>query len=205
VSFCESCQFGKQSRNPFPKEAVRSKGPLELIHSDVCRPMLVMSVGGSRYFATFIDDYTRYTAVYFMSEKTELLKYFKEFHHEAESVTGCREKCIRSDNGTEYVNKDFDRYLKECGIQRQLTAPYSPQQNGVAERANRTLLDSVRSMQHFQRNFGQKLSSMPHMSRIEFPRRLSKRKFHMKHFWEENHQLVISEFSAVMRMLSYQR
>ena len=170
--------------------------------------MPVMSVGGSRYFATFIDDYTRYTAVYFMSEKTELLEYFKEFHREAKSVTECRVKCIRSDNGTEYVNKDFDRYLKECGIQRQLTAPYSPKQNGVAERANRTLLDGARSLLHYAAlpgNFGQKLSSMPHVSRIEFPRRLLKRKFHMKHFGEENHQLVISEFSAVMRMLSYHR
>ena len=85
--------------------------------------------------------------MYYISEKTELLKNFKEFHREAESVTGCRVKCIRSDNWTEYVNKD--RYLKECGIQRQLTAPYSPQQNGVAERANRTSLDSARSMLHY--------------------------------------------------------
>jgi len=84
-----------------------------------------------------------------MSEKTELLKYFKEFHREAESATGCRVKCIRSDNGTEYFNKDFDRYWKECGIQRRLTAPDIPQQNGVAERANRTLLDSARSMLHY--------------------------------------------------------
>jgi len=73
--------------------------------------MPVMSVGGSRYFDTVIDDYTRYTALYFMSEKTELLKYIKEFHLEAESVTGCRVKCIRKDNGTEYVNKNSDRYL----------------------------------------------------------------------------------------------
>ena len=60
MPFCETCQFGKQTRNPFPKEAVRSKKALELIHSDVCGPMPVNSVGGSRYFVTFVDDYTRY-------------------------------------------------------------------------------------------------------------------------------------------------
>jgi len=149
MSFCETCQFGKQSRNPFPKEAACSKEALELIHSDVCGPMPVNSVGGNRYLVTFTDDYTRYTAVYFMREKSEVLKYFKEFHREAELVTGCKVKCIRSDNGTEYVNSDFNRYLKECGIQRQLTAPYSPQQNGVSERVNRTLLNSARSMLHY--------------------------------------------------------
>ena len=149
MPFCETCQFGKQTRNPFPKEAVRSKKVLELIHSDVCGPMPVNSVGGSRYFVTFVDDCTRYTAVYFMNKKSEVLKYFREFHREAELVTGCKVKCIRSDNGTEYVNGDFDRYLKECGIQRQLSAPFSPQQNGVAERVNRTLLNSARSMLHY--------------------------------------------------------
>jgi len=208
MSFCESCQFGKQLRNPFPKEAVHSKGPLELIHSDVCGPMPVMSVGGSRYFATLIDDYTRYTAVYFMSETTELLKYFKEFHREAESVTGCRVKCIRSENGTEYANKDFDRYLKECGIQRQLTAPYSPQQNRVAERANRTFLDSARSMLHYAA-LPEKFWAEAVFDAIYVKNRVTtkavEKKVPYEAFGEENHQLVISELSAVMRMLSYQR
>jgi len=149
LPFCETCQYGKQSRNPFPKEAVCSQKALELVHSDVYGPMPVSSVGGNRYFVTFTDDCTRYTAVYFMSQKNEVLKYFKEFHREAELVTGNKLKCIRSDNGAEYVNGDFDRYLKKYGIRRQLTAPYTLQQNGVSEWLNRTLLNSARSMLHY--------------------------------------------------------
>ena len=111
--------------------------------------MPVNSVGGNRYFVTFTDDYSRYTAVYFMSEKSEVLKYFKEFHREAELATGEKLKCIRSDTGTEYVNGEFDRYLKKYEIRRQLSAPCSAQQNGVAERLNRSLLNSARSMLHY--------------------------------------------------------
>ena len=149
LPFCETSQFGKQARDPFPKEAVRSQKVLEVVHSDVCGPMPVNSVGGNKYFVTFTDECTRYTAIYFMSTKNEVLKYFKEFHREAELVTGEKLKCIRSDNGTEYVNGEFDRYLKEHGIRRQLTAPFSPQQNGIPERLNRTLLNSARSMLHY--------------------------------------------------------
>ena len=146
MPFCETCQFGKHSRKSFPKTAVRSERVLEIVHSDVCGPLQENSVGGNRYFVTFVDDYTRYTAVYFMAAKSEVLKYFKEFHKEAELVTGEKMKCLRSDNGTEYVNGNFECYLKLHGIKRQLTAPYCPQQNGVAERVNRTLMDSARSM-----------------------------------------------------------
>ena len=119
---------------------------MELVHSDVCRPMPVESVGRNRYFVTFTDDFTRYTAVYFMVQKTEVIQNFKEFHREAELVAGTKIKRLCSDNGTEYMNAEFERYLKENGIRRQLSVPYSPQQNGVVERVNRTLSNSARSM-----------------------------------------------------------
>ena len=63
MPFCETCQFGKQARNPFPKEAVRSQKVLEIVHSDVCGSMPVNSVGGNKYFVTFTDDCTRYLSV----------------------------------------------------------------------------------------------------------------------------------------------
>ena len=71
-----------------------------------------------------------------MAQKNEVLKYFKEFHCEAELVTGTKVKCLRSNNGTEYTNAEIEEYLKENGIPRQLSAPYSAQQNGVAERVH---------------------------------------------------------------------
>ena len=157
---CESCAFGKQHRNKFPKKAEsETKQPLELVHSDVCGPMSVDSVGGSRYFVTFIDDFSRYTVVYTMKTKGETLLKFKEYVALMENATGHKVmklrtiKRLRTDNGGEYTSNEFNQYCKDKGIQRELTIPYSPQQNGVAERMNRTILDLARSMLH-QTNLG---------------------------------------------------
>ena len=88
--------MGKQNRQPFPNESQhRSSQPLELVHNDVCGPMNVNSVGGSRYFVTFIDDYSRYTTVYIIKHKSEVLEKFKEFVEMAENITGCRIKALR--------------------------------------------------------------------------------------------------------------
>ena len=152
---CEGCAFGKQHRNSFPKHSEsRTKQPLELIHSDVCGPMSVDSVGGSRYFVTFIDDYSRYTVLYTMKSKGETLAKFKEYVALMENATGNKiqelrtVKRIRSDNGGEYTSKAFEEYCKGKGIKHEFTIPYSPQQNGVSERMNRTILDMARSMIH---------------------------------------------------------
>ena len=150
IDFCESCTLGKQTREQFPKTGgTRAEELLEIIHSDVCGPMPVRSLGGNRYFVTFIDDLSRYGAVYFIKEKNQVLSCFKEYVSMVERQTGQKVKTLRSDNGTEYVNKDFDFFLKNTGIKRQLTVPYTPEQNGVAERKNRTLMESARSMMHF--------------------------------------------------------
>ncbi len=76
---CEGCAFGKQNRKPFPTKSTQSSAePLDLIHSDACGPMNVNSLGGSRYFVTFIDGFSRYTAVYMMKNKSEVLSKFKD-------------------------------------------------------------------------------------------------------------------------------
>ena len=126
---CDGCLIGKQCRESFPKRSEnRAKDVLEIIHSDVCGPMENVSIGGSRYILTFTDDFTRYTFVYFLKNKSDVLKYFKVFVTMAEKQTGKCVKVLRSYNGTEFTNNAMSPFLKEKGILRQLTAPYTPQQ-----------------------------------------------------------------------------
>ena len=108
--------------------------------------MSVSFLGGSRYYVTFIDDYTRNISVYFMKTKDGALEKFKEFHSFAVNFTGEQVKVLPTDNCGEYCSKAFDAYLKENRITHQLTVPYNPAQNGVAERMNRAVVESARSM-----------------------------------------------------------
>ena len=87
--------------------------------------------------------------MYFLRHKDEVLQHFKEYATWLERQTGQKISTLRSDNGTEYVNNDFDAYLKQHGIQRQLATVYTPEQNGVSERFNRTVVESARTMLQF--------------------------------------------------------
>lgn len=146
VNPCETCLKGKISRLPFPKASNRSSKILEIIHTDVCGPMRTNSIGGARYFATFIDDHSRWCEVRFIKSKDEMPRVFKEYKALVENQTGAKIKVVQSDNGTEYCNREFDRFLIDQGIKRRLTVTYTPEQNGVAERKNRTLCESARCM-----------------------------------------------------------
>ena len=108
--------------------------------------MSTQAKGGYEYFITFTDDYSRYGYVYLMRRKFEVFEKFKEFRAKVENQLGKRIKAIRSDRGGKYLLRD---YLTQNGIVSQLTAPGTPQQNGVAERRNRTLLEMVRSMMSY--------------------------------------------------------
>lgn len=144
---CVSCIEGKQTKLPFPaKSNSRSNELLGLIHTDVCGPMQSTSINGLRYFVTFIDDYTRKTFVYFLKTKDEVFEKFKIFQVLVEKETGRKIKVIRSDNGGEYISACFQKYLQSCGIRHQTTIPHCSEQNGVAERANRTIMDKARCM-----------------------------------------------------------
>ena len=162
---CEGCIYGKGHRAPIPKKSEsKSKQILELIHSDISGPMECQSHGGSRYFITFIDDYSKWTVVYPMKNKSDSLQYFQIFHKYAEKHSGQKVKVLnvirrsnqthkqikklRTDNGGEYLSNQFNTYLQYHGIQHQLTIAYTPQQNGKAERMNRTIMDLVRSCLH---------------------------------------------------------
>ena len=148
LSFCEGCVEGKMHRKPFkPVGEIRSTRKLQLVHSDVCGPMHTESIGGRKYFVTFIDDFSRCCAVYFLRHKSEVLEKFKEFEAITTNESGQRIGTLRTDNGGEYVSREFEAYLKSKGIHHQLSVAHSPEQNGVVERRmNRTLVESARSM-----------------------------------------------------------
>ena len=119
---------------------------LQLVHSDLCGPMQTQSIGGAKYFVTFIDDYSRCCAVYFMKYKSEVPDKFKEFEVTTTNGAGRAIGTLRTDNGGGYLSHAFQNYLKEKGIRHELTVPHTPKQNGVSERMNRTLVQSARSM-----------------------------------------------------------
>lgn len=108
--------------------------------------MNVKARSGATYFFTFIDDLKHFGYVYLISHKSEALEYFKRFMNEVENQLDKRIKFLRTDQGREYLSNQFEELCNEKGIVRQLTTPYTPQQNGMAERRNRTLLDMVWSM-----------------------------------------------------------
>lgn len=144
---CSDCLVGKQPRNPIPKKSMwRAKEVLELIHSDICGPISPTTTTGKRYILCLIDDYSRKAWVYFLKEKSEAFNQFKIFKKQVETETGKSIKCLRTDRGGEYTSHEFSNYCKEEGIRRQLTTAYTPQQNGTAERKNRTVMNMVRSM-----------------------------------------------------------
>lgn len=144
---CEGCMLGKQRRQPFPSgKAWRAKTMLELVHTDVCGPMRTPSNEQNRYFILFIDDYTRMTWVYFLREKSEVFKVFKKFKNFVEKQSGHVIKVLRSDRGKEYNSNEFDRFCEDEGVEHQQTVGYAPEQNGVSERKNRTVMEMARTM-----------------------------------------------------------
>jgi transposase InsO family protein len=102
------------------------------------------------YYVSFIDDYSRRTWIYFMKTKDEVFSRFQEFKTLVENQTGKKIKVLRSDNGGEYTSNDFKDFCKEAGIKRELTVSYNPQQNGVAERKNRSIIGAAKAMIHDQ-------------------------------------------------------
>jgi transposase InsO family protein len=146
---CEGCIEGKQHRSTFPSEGGRRASKvLEIVHSDVCGPMRTTSIGGGKYFVTFIDDFSRKVWVYILKSKGECFEKFREYKALVETQSDHKIKVLRSDNGGEYVSQAFQEFLKTHGIVHQTSTPYTPQQNGVAERANRTIVEMARSMIH---------------------------------------------------------
>ena len=108
--------------------------------------MNVDSIGGSKYLLTLTDDYTKYVTVYFIRSKSEVLSKFMEYVSRVENETGLRVRAISTDDGGGYTSQSFNKFCADKGIVHQFTNPYTPEQNGVSERLNRTLIESQRSM-----------------------------------------------------------
>lgn len=144
--FCEACQYGKQHRLAFKNTTKRKLLPGELVHSDVCGPMSQDSIGGSRYYVSFKDDCSAYRMVYFIKHKSDVMDKLVEFVNLIENKFQRKVRILRTDNGKEYCNERMSRYLSSKGILLETTAPYTPEQNGRAERDNRTLVESARAM-----------------------------------------------------------
>ncbi|MCO5579590.1 hypothetical protein L7F22_033447 [Adiantum nelumboides] len=152
---CEGCVLGKMHRFAFSQDgSVRATRKLQLVHSDVCGPMRTPSVENSLYFVTFIDDFSRFCWVYLLKAKSDVFAIFQHYISMVENETGCKVQTLRTDRAGEYMSGAFKDFLGKKGIKHQCTMPYTPQQNGVAERKNRSLMEMARCML--------KAKSLPH-------------------------------------------
>ena len=142
---CEVCCKCKIHQLPHKPSNRTEKDVLGLVHSDTCGPIQNASLGGASYFATITDDKTRYTQVTMLKRKSDVFKAFVEYKANVERITGKKIKRLRTDNAKEYASK-ISEFLKKEGISRELFVEYTSQQNGVAERANRTLVEMARCM-----------------------------------------------------------
>ncbi|CAJ2678716.1 unnamed protein product [Trifolium pratense] len=146
LDFCDNCTLGKQHKVKFGVGVHKSTRPFEYLHSDLWGPASVSTHGGGSYFLSIIDDYSRRVWVYIIKNKSDTFEKFKEWHTLIENQTGSKLKLLRTDNGLEFVSEQFNEFCRKLGIKRHKTVAYTPQQNGLAERMNRTLLERVRCM-----------------------------------------------------------
>jgi len=143
---CEPCSLSKLQRAYTRTPSQRAEGVFELIHSDLVGPITPTGYDGARYYVTFTDDYTRLTRVFILKEKSQLMSRLKEFHAWCFAQRGVKIKRIRSDNGKEFNNGPLKQWMADVGIQWEPTVTYSPEQNGLAERNQRTLTEKARAM-----------------------------------------------------------
>jgi len=143
----ESCITCKVARRPFtPNTTSCATAPLRLVHSDICGP-LDTAITEGRYMLLLNDDAMRHLDEYILKYNSEALEKFKHLKALREKESGKQVNRFRTDGGGEYTFKEFTEYLKSEGILKETTMPYTPQSNGVIERANRTIMESLQCMQ----------------------------------------------------------
>ncbi|GAA0149903.1 hypothetical protein LIER_08960 [Lithospermum erythrorhizon] len=146
---CGDCQVGKQTRVSHQElSLVTTTRILELLHMDLMGPVQVESIGGKKYIYVCVDDYSRYTWVEFLREKSDAFDVFKNLATQIQREKALPIIRIRSDHGKEFENLKFDDYCKQEGIKHEFSAPITPQQNGIVERKNRTIQEMARVMLH---------------------------------------------------------
>ncbi|CAL9022395.1 unnamed protein product, partial [Prunus brigantina] len=142
-SVCQSCLEGKMSRLPFSLSETRSSEAFHRIHSDVWGPSPCTSISGYRYYVIFVDDCTRYTWVYPLINKSDVFGIFVKFHAYISTFFHKHIKIFQSDGGGEFVNTAMRDFLAKHGILHYKSCPHTPQQNGLAERKHRHLVDTA--------------------------------------------------------------
>ena len=146
-STCSHCQMGKQTKASFQaKNVVSTSRPLELLHMDLFGPTQNLSIGGKKYCFVIVDDFSRLTWVIFLAHKDEVFNKFKILAKQIQNEKGCQISTLRSDHGREFENHLFTSFCEENGILQTFSSPRTPQQNGVAERKNRSLQEMARTM-----------------------------------------------------------
>jgi len=121
---CRGCVLGKNVKSSFPSSSRRSKGILDLVHSDICGPMSAQSLSGFLYYVLFIDDFSWKTWIFFLKAKKETFGKFQEFKALVENQSSRKIRALRSDNGGEYISGEFNDFCRKAGIKRELTVPY---------------------------------------------------------------------------------
>ncbi|GJV95135.1 retrovirus-related pol polyprotein from transposon TNT 1-94 [Tanacetum coccineum] len=149
---CFACERGKSKKASHPPKLVPSDySKLELLHMDLCGPMRAASINGKKYILVIVDDYSRYTWVYFLNSKDETPEIIKKFITQAQLNYKAKVCKIRTDKGTEFKNATLKAHYEKLGIMQQFSTARTPQQNRVVERRNRTLVKAARTMLIFSR------------------------------------------------------
>jgi transposase InsO family protein len=143
--FCNVCVLTKQRRLPFPQQSsFRAKERLEVVHGDLCGPVTPATPGGRRYFLLLIDDLSRYMWVVVLGSKGETADAIRRVQAVAKAECGHKLRVLCTDNGGEFTAAEFTSYFADEGVQRYYSTPYSPQQNGVIEQRNQTVVGMAR-------------------------------------------------------------
>jgi hypothetical protein len=142
---CDSCQIAKSKKLPFPDSHRISTHPLELIHSDVWTSP-ILSLGGCKYYVLFVDDYSRFSWLYPLKLKSDVLSCFAQFKILVENLFSCSIKQLQTDNGGEYASMAFKHFTATHGILHRFTCPYTSEQNGISERKHRHITETALSL-----------------------------------------------------------
>lgn len=144
--YCEICVLAKSHRHSYKSNNTRVDSTFALVHSDVWGPLPVVGGQGFKYFLLYIDDCTRMTWACFMKQKNDVFEHFSHFYTLVQTQFRKPIKILRSDNGGEFLNSKMKTFFHDKGLVLHTMCPYTPEQNDVAERMNRTLLEMARTM-----------------------------------------------------------
>lgn len=147
---CQGCATRKHIKGPFPSSESNTIDIIQLVHYDLFGMLPVTSLGGYLYYAIFLDDFSHKTCFYFLKNKDEVFKWICSFKALVGNQSRKKIKILTTDNGTKHKSNEFNDFCREASIKREIIVPYTPEQNGVTERKNRTIMEATCAMLHDQ-------------------------------------------------------